>query len=325
MNMNQLIKIIGTIVFAGILLSMPTFLDNVYWVSVLIVVGINVLLVSSLRILGLIDHISLGHVGFMLIGGYCSALLVIKVGIPFWAALVLAGLLSSVVALILGYPFLRLKGVYFAVLTLMTAEVFRSTAWAWTSLTGGNQGLIRIPPPSFWGLVDFANVNNYYYLMLFIVALSLIIIYRLEHSSLGFKWRAIRDADNLALSVGINVMWYKMVNFAIASFFAGISGALFAHYQHALSADPQARFGVIMSLYLVIYLVVGGRDKFAGPIIGASILTLVSELARPLEAYQPMLMGGIAVIVALLMPEGLINLPEMIKPLYTKVLKRGNT
>ena len=151
MNMNQLIKIIGTIVFAGILLSMPTFLDNVYWVSVLIVVGINVLLVSSLRILGLIDHISLGHVGFMLIGGYCSALLVMKVGIPFWAALVLAGLLPGVVALILGYPFLRLKGVYFAVLTLMTAEVFRSTAWAWTSLTGGNQGLIRIPPPKLLG------------------------------------------------------------------------------------------------------------------------------------------------------------------------------
>lgn len=325
MNKNKVIKIFSIAALAILLLLMPLFLNNVYWVSILVIVGINVLLTSSLRTIMLLDNPSLGHVGYMLIGGYCSALLVMKVGIPFWAALVLAGLLSGFIALALGYPFLRLKGVYFAVITLMTAEVFRTIAWSWKSLTGGQQGLVRIPSPSFWGIVDLANVNNYYYVVLFIVMLSLLILYRLEHSPLGFKWRAIRDADILAMSVGMNVMWYKILNFAIASFFAGIAGALFAFYQHALSADAQARFGVLMSLHLMIYMVVGGQNKFAGPIIGASTMTILSELARPLEAYQPMLMGGIAVIIALFMPEGLISLPERIKPLYTKLLKRGNT
>jgi len=171
------------------------------------------------------------------------------------------------------------------------------------------------------GTITFDSVNSYYYLTVVIVALSLFVLYRLERSRLGFKWRAIQDTEALAQSVGINVMWYKALNFAIACFFAGIAGALFAHYQHALSPDFSARFGVLMSIYLLVYMVVGGDAKFTGPIVGTVVLTIISEFARELKEYRPMLIGAIAILTMLLMTEGLIGLPNRVKLWYRKLLK----
>jgi branched-chain amino acid transport system permease protein len=272
-------------------------------------------------------YISLGHVGFSLIGAYGSALLVMKLGLPFWIALLLGGLMSAIISLALAYPFLRVKGVYFVLLTLLTAETFRIITYYWKDLTGGFHGLIQIPPPNpitipGIGLISFDTANNYYYITVVIVSLSLFVLYRLEHSHLGFKWRIIQDTDVLAESVGINVMWYKALNFTIAGFFAGIAGALFAHYQHGLSPDFSARFGLMMSIYLLLYMVVGGEAKFRGPIIGIIVLTAISELTRGLGAYQPIMFGAIAIFIMLLMPEGLIGLPDRIKLWYRKLLKQ---
>ena len=184
--------------------------------------------------------------------------------------------------------------------------------------------MLKIPSPGpivIGGLtIDFNNVNSYYYLTAIIVAISLFILYRLENSHLGFKWRAIQDTDVLAQSVGINVKWHKMLNFTIACFFAGIAGALFAHFQHSLSPDANARFGVLMSIYLVVYMVVGGESKFSGPIIGTVVLSIISELARGLGEYRPMMIGAIAIVFILLMPEGLVGLPYRCKLWYRKLL-----
>lgn len=327
MNRRQIIKPTSIVAIIIILFLAPVLIESIYWMSVLALACINVLLVSSLRSIKLLGHISLGHVGFTLIGAYGTALLVMKVGLPFWGALIMAGLMASLVALALGYPFLKVKGMYFAILTLLTAETFRSIAYYWRGLTGGQLGLLKIPPPSpltFPGLgtISFDTIHNYYYIILIVVLISLSIIYRLEHSHLSFKWQAIRDADNLAQSVGINVAWYKMVNFAIACFFAGIAGGLFAHYQHNLSADATSRFGVWTTLYLLIYLVVGGEAKFAGPIIGTLVLMFVGEFARPLGEFQPMIIGALAIFVVLLLPGGIIGLPDQFKLLYRKLLKQ---
>jgi branched-chain amino acid transport system permease protein len=325
MNRKLLSNILGIIVLAGVIIMLPIVLKSVYWTSVLIILLINILMVSSLRIIKLLGHISLGHVGFSLVGAYGSALLVMRLGLSFWIALLLGGLMSAGLALALAYPFLRVKGAYFALLTLLTAETFRLTAWHWPSLTGGFWGLLRIPSPNpitipLIGTITFDNVNTYYYLTAVIVALSLFVLYLLEHSRLGFKWRAIQDTEVLAQSVGINVMWYKALNFAIACFFAGLAGALFAHYQHSLSPDFSARFGVLMSIYLLVYMVVGGDAKFTGPIVGTVVLTIVSELSQELGEYQPMMIGAIAIFFVLLMPEGLIGLPHRVKLWYIKLL-----
>jgi branched-chain amino acid transport system permease protein len=326
MSRKLLINILRIFVLAAVIITLPIALRSVYWTSVLIILVINILMVSSLRTIRLLGHISLGHVGFSLIGAYGSALLVMKLGLSFWIALFLGGLMSAGVALALAYPFLRVKGAYFALLTLLTAETFRLITWHWPRLTGGFWGLLKIPSPNpitmpLIGTITFDSVNSYYYLTVVIVALSLFVLYRLERSRLGFKWRAIQDTEALAQSVGINVMWYKALNFAIACFFAGIAGALFAHYQHALSPDFSARFGVLMSIYLLVYMVVGGDAKFTGPIVGTVVLTIISEFARELKEYRPMLIGAIAILTMLLMTEGLIGLPNRVKLWYRKLLK----
>jgi len=327
MSRKLLINILSIVVLAAIIITLPIALKNVYWTSVLVILVINILLVSSLRTLKLVGHISLGHVGFSLIGAYGSALLAIKLGLSFWITLFLGGFMAAIVALALAYPFLKVKGMYFALLTLLTAETFRIVTWNWRSFTGGFWGLLKIPSPNpitipGIGTITFDSVNSYYYLTVVIVALSLFVLYRLEHSHLGFKWRVIQDTEVLAQSVGINVTWHKILNFAIASFFAGIAGALFAHFQHGLSPDFSARFGVLMSIYLVVYMVVGGEAKFAGPIIGTVVLTIVAELGRGIGEFQPMLIGAIAIFAVLLMPEGLIGLPNRVKLLYRKLLKQ---
>jgi branched-chain amino acid transport system permease protein len=319
MNRKGIINTFGVAVLIIITLLMPLLLSgNRYWLSVLALAAINILLVSSLRTITLLNHISLGHVGFTLIGAYGSALLVMKGGLPFWLSLIISGFISGGVALILGYPFLKVKGIYFAILTLLTAETFRLIAYYWRSLTGGTFGLVQIPSPEpltlpIIGTIKFDTINNYYYLAVIIVILCLVILYLIEHSHVSFKWRAIRDDDELSQSVGINVIWYKMINFAIACFFAGISGSLFAHYQHNLSADYTSRFGTLMSIYLLVYMIVGGQKSFAGPIVGTIVLTLISELARPMKEYQPMIIGGIAILVMLFMPGALASLPDQIR------------
>ncbi|MBM4338273.1 MAG: branched-chain amino acid ABC transporter permease [Deltaproteobacteria bacterium] len=314
MNRRRLIRMLGIMAFVVFLFFVPVLFDNVYWVSILIITAINALLATSLRTISIVGHFSLGHVGFMLLGAYSSALLVLKLGISFWAAFMMAGLLSALVAVVLGYPFLKVKGIYFAILTLLTAESFRLTAWNWRSLTGGSLGLMNIPSPSpisipAVGIVTFDSESSFYYLTIFIVLLSLLALYRLEHSHFNFNWRAIRETDVLAQSVGMNVLWLKILNFAIACFFAGIAGALFAHYQRGLSADASSRFGVLTSIYLLVYMVVGGENRFAGPIIGALLITIASELSRSLAQYQPMMIGAIAIITVFLFPEGIIGLP----------------
>jgi branched-chain amino acid transport system permease protein len=287
-------------------------LNNEYWLSVLIVVLIDILLASSLRLIYLLDQISLGHVGFSLLGAYSSALFMLRLGMPFCFALPAAGLLSAMVALALGYPFLKLKGIYFSILTFMTAEIFRLVTFNWRSLTGGMFGLPDVPVPGplnlpGLGVVVFDDMQNYYFLTLSVVVASLLILYGLERSHLSMKWKAIRDADNLAASVGVNVIGYRVVNFAIASFFAGIAGALFAHYQRGLSVDVTSRFGVLMSLFLVLYMVVGGKNHFWGPVIGTVILELFAEIVRPLSEYRYMLTGALAIITILSLPEGLVG------------------
>lgn len=306
--------------------SMAPILDNYYWTSVLIMIALNVLLTSSLRTIFILNEVSLGHVGFTLIGAYSSALLVLKLGFPVWPSMFLAGLIAALVALLLGYPFLRLKGIYFSILTFMTAEIFRLITYNWRDVTGGEYGLSGIPIPESFSLpligeIAFDSMENYYYLTLTVVIVSLFLLYGLEHSHLNRKWRAIRDADNLAFSVGINVMWYKVLNFTIASFFAGIAGALFAHYQRGLSADITSRFGVLMSLNLVILMVVGGKERFAGPIIGACLIEYLMETSRSLEEFRPMFIGALAIVVVLLLPEGIAGIPAYISRLRQRFFK----
>jgi len=317
MNREGMFKILGCIGAILLAIAAPPALSSIYWTSVLTMIVINSLMAASLRTILTIGEFSLGHVGFMCLGAYSSALLTMKAGLPFGVTLPGAGLMAGLVAFVLGHPFMRVKGIYFAILTLVTSESIRLLAFNWRSLTGGIDGLIGFPGAGVLsipglGQVDFDGFTEYYYLTLAVVCTSLFILYRLEKSKLGFTWLAIREADKMAGAVGVNVLRYKVIAFSIASFFAGIGGGLFAHFERALGPHATASFGIMTTIYLLIYMVVGGKTKFAGPIMGAVVLSLVYEFARPVEEYQPMIIGAIAIAVVKLIPEGLVSIPEKI-------------
>jgi branched-chain amino acid transport system permease protein len=170
-------------------------------------------------------------------------------------------------------------------------------------------GVLRIPGI---GQVDFDGFTEYYYLTLGVVCASLFVLYRMEKSRLGFTWLAIRDADKLAGALGVNVLRYKVIAFGVASFFGGIGGGLFAHFERALGPHATATFGVMTTIYLLAYMVVGGKDKFSGPVVGAIVLSLIYEFARPVEEYQPMIIGAIAIIIVKLIPSGIVSIPEKV-------------
>jgi len=297
------------------LFMVPVLIGSRYWIHVLILSVINALLAVSLRFISRIGLLSMGHASFMLVGAYSSAILVMNYGLSFWISLPLSGLMAGFVALALGYPFVRAKGLYFAILTLIAGEVLRLVAWYWTSITGGVLGLLGVPSPSpivIPGVttITFDTKTAYYYLVLVIFLVCVIVLNLLERSRLGLTWGAIREADSLAETVGINVMWHKIIVFAIGSFFAGISGAMFAHFTHILSCGVDGKFGLMTSIFILIYMVVGGEASIVGPIMGAVILTLIPEFSRPLSEYQPILFGGLLVFIALFMPGGLMSLPD---------------
>ncbi len=321
MRNNRFVKIVMGCGSAAVIIAAPLLLHSPYWTSALTVIALNVLLTASLRTVTLIGEFSLGHAGFMLVGAYTAGLLSMQAGLPFGLTVPAGALLAGCLALALGYPFMRVKGIYFAILTVVTSESLRVLAWNWESLTGGSKGLVGIPEPGTlsipgWGEVHFSDFLAYYYLVVIAVAFSLTILYLLERSRLGFTWLAIREADKLAGAVGINVSRYKVLCFTTASFFAGLGGALIAYQEQAISADANATFGVMQTIYLLVYMVVGGERRFSGPIFGAVLLSLLAEFTRAVQNYQPMVMGVIALAVVLFQRQGLVALPSRLLTLW---------
>ena len=299
------------------MLSLPVWWRNIYWIHILCFVMINVLLTSSLRAISLTGEISLGTGGFMMAGAYSSALLSIHLGLSVWICILVGGMASALLAFILGNAIMRTKGIYFSILTLLTSEILRLTMWYWKSVSGGPSGLRNIPPPdplNIFGIitVPFNNKINNYYMIFIIVVLCLFLLYRFERA-LGLRWMALKKSDILSESIGINVYRYRLYSLLIGCFFTGIAGGLYAHYMHLLEISETGKFGVLASIYIVIYMVVGGEHKFFGPILGAFILTLLPELARPLKEYQPIVFGLLVIVIMYFMRQGLMGLSDQIR------------
>jgi branched-chain amino acid transport system permease protein len=290
----------------------------------LIMAGVAIILASSVRLISSSGLLSLAHGGMMAIGAYTSALLVMKLGISSWVSLLAAGVAAGLFALVIGYPFVRLKGLYFALTTVFLNEVINLIISQWKSLTGGTSGIISIPHPDpivIPGLItiDFSSKVDFYYFILVLTLVILLILYAFEHSRIGQTWRSIGQAPAVAESIGINVPRYQVMGFVIGCFFAGVTGAFYSHYITALTPSS---FNMFWSIYIVIYMTVGGMGSFAGPIIGAFLLTLLPETASVLKEYQPYVFAGVLILVTFLLPDGLVSLPGRVKAFIKK--RRGH-
>jgi len=307
------LSIIAAVVL--LLFLLPVIIGSQYILYVLIWLGISIALTSSLRVISLSGLLSIGHGGLMLIGAYTSALLVMKLGLSSWFALILAGVAAGGFACLIGFPFARLKGMYFSMVTMFMTEVVLMVSEQWQSLTGGSAGIMNIPRPDpikIVGIIDigFKSYLDLYYLMLVLVIVSLIILYLIEHSRIGRSWQAISRDDLLAESVGINVAAYKVLGFTIGSFFAGIFGAFYSQFYNVLTPSE---FGFFFSIYILVYMIVGGRRNFIGPVIGCLLLLLIPELIGGLGGYRPFVFVAILMAVLYTLPYGMASLPARLK------------
>jgi branched-chain amino acid transport system permease protein len=275
-----------------------------YYVYLFALVFTNVILAASLRPSLTCGQLNIGHSGFMSIGAYTSALLAKNLGFPFEISLLCGALLATVIGLAIGFPSLRLRGVYFAMVTVAFVEVIRLVAQIWVPLTHGMSGLSGIPKPSILGMT-LATKTSQYYLALFLMLAILLVLWKLESSRLGLIWKSIGMADNLAQSLGVNIAKHKLLAFALGCFFAGVAGAFYAHFVRFLF-PPE--FGFLMATNILVYNFVGGRGHFTGPIVGAIFLSLLSEPFRG-SPYETIFFSIAMLLTILFLPGGLITLP----------------
>lgn len=313
----------------GILLSvfsmalLSVILGEGYHIHVLSWVCLNCVMAASMRFIMLSGHVNFAHGGFIGIGAYCSAVLVMRLGMPFCLGLLAAGLVSAVIAIGFGLPTLRLRGAYFFMASFAFAEVIRIIFhYFFRDIFGGVDGIIGIPWPKSILNISF-NPNegsNYFYIILFVCSLSLLVLYQLERNTrLGPILMSIQQAEDLSLSVGINVMKYKVASYAIGCFFAGIIGSLYAHLVGVIAPFD---FTFMLAVYTLIYVVVGGREYFSGPLIAAAFLTIISSFwLKELKFWETVAYAGIMLLTVLFLPEGMMMLPKRLLALLSKVRK----
>lgn len=320
---TKLVQATSLLLLAALLFGLPYILGE-YHLDLATLLLINIILAVSFYFITTAGLWSMAHVGLMSVGGYTAGLLVTRLGWNFWLVLPLGILGAAVIALLLGSPCLRTRGSQFFLASFAVGEGIR-LVWAnFQKPFGGQAGIGVVPRPSpipLQGLssIDFTNATSFYYLVLILTLVSLVILYRLERSRIGDTIKAIASNEELCKSMGINTYGYMILAFVIGSAFAGLAGILLTNYQGIASPS---NFTFVYSLNILIFVLVGGKDNFAGPIVGAVILTALGEILRGFLEYLPLIYGGILIITVLVLPGGLTSLPTQIRNFINSFQKR---
>ena len=261
-----------------------------------------------------IGRINIGQGAFALIGAYVSAILVVKADWSFWISLPAAGLFAALVAILIGLPILRLRGVYFAMITLVLTQVVTLTALA-LPITNGARGISNIPLPSgisVFGipiLPDFAAMENtklaFYYTACIIMLATYAALYRLVNSRLGHLCRSMQQNEELASSIGVNISYIRIVIFAISSFFGGLGGAMFGSI--AQSVYPSS-FQVADSVNFMLNCFLGGLGYVFGPMLGTLVLYFGWDLLFEFGKYQMLIYSTILIVIIRFLPNGLLSI-----------------
>lgn len=288
-------------VLGVLLVGWPIFVHEVFFAYIGTLVLLYTIGAASLHLVLRTGHLSLCHAAFMGLGGYTSALLTTRLGWPFAPAFLASGLLPAAVALAVGPILLRLRGVYFVLITFTLGEVVRLALNEWKSLTGGADGIFRIPPPHPL-LVD---KRAYYYFALAMAAVCVGVVARILSSQTGRYIDSIRESERLAQSSGVPILKFKVMIFAIACGLVGLQGSLLAHF---ITFVAPGSYTFNESLNLLVMNVIGGMGGLAGPLIGAAFLTALPEFLRSWVELQRVLYGVVLMLVMLFVPGGLIEI-----------------
>ena len=312
------------VMFAA-LLSLPLFLYGNPYVMHIIIVSLiwGGLAVAWDLMMGYAGIFTFGQFTFFVFGGYATAMLTVYLGMSPWLGMFLGGCVASLVGLALGVICAKLRGDYVALVTfafhMMLVPLIRSGG-EFGIPTGGPIGIMGIPPLAVGGFV-FPPIDKvpWYYTAVGLAFIVVFATYKLIHSSFGLAFVGLRDAPAFAQTIGINAYRYRLIVFVVAAFLTGIMGAFYAHYAGIMS--PRI-LGLDIFLIVMVMLVIGGIGKFPGAMIGAFIVTFLSEFSRPLEVYRLVMFGAIVVTSVVFMPEGIMKAVDLVSPSIARFMEK---
>ncbi|MGB3874954.1 branched-chain amino acid ABC transporter permease [Shinella zoogloeoides] len=261
-----------------------------------------------------IGRINIGQGAYALVGGYVSAILVTQANVSFWLTLPLAGLFCAFISVVIGLPILRLRGVYFAMVTLVLTEVARLSALA-LPVTNGAKGITSIPLPgelSLFGLTiipAFGTLSNprfgFYIMAVVLMIVTYLVLWRIVNSRLGHLCRSLQQNEELSASIGVNTAYLRVLAYAISSFFGGIAGAMFAAISQSIYPSS---FVVADSVNFMLYCFLGGLGYVFGPMLGTLLLYFGWDLLSIAREYQLLIYSGVMILLMLVLPNGVLSL-----------------
>lgn len=287
-------------------LAIFPFVFSMYQTNIMISALIYIMLGLGLNIVvGLAGLLDLGYVAFYAAGAYTYALLNHHFGLNFWMALPIGGLVGALFGILLGYPVLRLRGDYLAIVTLGFGEIIRLVLENWNDFSFGPSGIANIPRPAIWGGAMSLKGNTIflYFLMIGLVGFTIFVVNRLQNSRIGRAWIALREDEIACQAMGIDKAKTKLLAFALGATWAGMAGVIFA--AKTMFINP-ASFTIWESIIILCIVVLGGMGSIIGVICGALVLILLPEYLRAFSDYRMLVFGAVLVIMMLFRPGGII-------------------
>ena len=282
---------------ATVALGVTLFVSDLYIASIFNIVSISALIAVSLRFVMLIGELNFATAAFVGIGAYTAGSAITIFDWPFLVALLLGGIVAALVSIVFGYITLRTKGPYFLLIGFAFTEAVR-IIYSKSMVLGGNSGMVGIFPPV--ALDPWMPT-----FVMAVVIVMVFILYLLERSDFGKVLIAIRDNEDVARTVGLNILFAKIACFAAASFAAGIAGSLHAVVNNVISPGD---FSFLLAAFALAYVKVGGEDNIAGPLVGSVLLVVLGSYALGLGGHEHVFYGAAIIIAVLLMPHGIIGL-----------------
>ena len=255
-------------------------------------------------ITGYTGQFNLAHGAFMAVGAYTVGILTVDYQVPFWIAFALAGVVTAILGFFIGLLSLRLKGHYFSIFTLCGSYIMFLLIEKWESLTHGTVGIMGIPVPAGIGPVQFGTPLSQYYLVLAFLALGVWIMSRIVNSLLGRSFMAVRNSDELAEALGIDLMRTKTLSFVLSVVYAGFAGALYAGQVRFLGPDLASE---VVTFDLVMFVLVGGIGTLLGPLVGTGLVTWMTQGLQFLQDYRMVVFGPVLIALIIFLPDGIVG------------------
>jgi branched-chain amino acid transport system permease protein len=297
---------IGWLLLLALAIAFPFIAaGNDYYLTVMATAYIFAIATIGLNLItGYTGQFNLAHSGFMAIGAYTVGILTVDHNVPFWIAFALSGFVASGLGFFVGLVSLRLKGHFFSIFTLCVGYIMFLIIEKWESLTHGTVGIMGIPAPTPIAGIEFESPRSQYYLVLFFLALSVWAMHRIVNSLLGRTFMAIRNGDDLAEALGINLMRNKVLAFMLSVFYAGLAGGLYAGFVRFLGPGIA---GVEHTFDMTMYMLVGGIGTLLGPLLGSIGVPWLTQYLQFLQDYRFIVFGPLLILLVIFVPHGVVG------------------